>query len=581
MAKEEEKTGFWRKFLRLSSDGWLSRFESVDLLLEHLRGMTRSTVSRDRYCYNLWVVCVWVTLQVKRSPPEEKASQQTLNGGKSDEGLSSQKKRWMEIAESLSFDIINPEQLVSMARENPDQVARLIRMLALEYYESESLRYANHILALADTFFKVNKVDLTLECFSMRGRSRERKRQEYIPTLGEALKMADVAGSLRNRLIILFLTYTGSRNSTLRAQVYNEVYQDPLYQDYTIKKQLQRGESCLTIIVDKVMKKRVPGACKNNVSYYTFIPPTVTEYLRLYLRELEEKYGPLRDDQPIFHTENRRLPLAQRLMTPLSDRELQVIIKDAARKAGIKLWRFVYPHCLRKTFESFLRNQPDDVRLDDKEREFLFGHLLPGSQDVYFDKTKIEEMRSKYARMVFEPVISVEREERVIGEDELQSFLQQGWHFEATLSSGKVVVWRKSVVKQISEKGVKSQTQPVLEKLEQNQPSSSQDIVSNRIMQQSSNQAKNKGNIQKTSQSQKLDYIEAPKITEEKDVKTSISERASLDSFFKSQQEVLFNHEDDNKSKDSEQGETNAVSQGLNKKSVYKSKQRSILNYVQ
>jgi len=545
MKKMGYESGFWRKFLRLSSDGWSSDFESVDRLLEHLRCKTRSAVSRDGYCYNLWVICVWVTFHVKHLPSEEKVTQHME--GKPDRGSSNQRKRWMEIAESLNFDIINPDQLVSMAKENPDQIARLIRKLAIEYNESDSFRYANHILALADTFFKKNKVDLSFEYFSMRGCSRDRKRQEHVPTLAEALKMADVAGSLRNRLIILFMIYTGLRNSTLRALVYNEEYQNPHYLDQTIKKQLQRGEKCLVVIVDKVMKKRVPGACKNNISYYTFIPPKVTEYLILYLRELEEKYGPLRDDQPIFHTENRRLPLAQRLMTPISERELQVIVKDAARKAGIPEWKIVYPHCLRKTFDNyFLRDQPEDVRLDVKDREILMGHKLPGVQDEYY-WANIEELRQKYARMNFEPVMRVEKEERVITEDELQSFLQQGWHFEATLPSGKVVVWRKAVITRTST----GTPQPVLEKREN----------------QSSTPQPKQENTKKEEKPSKS--LESETETFKKEKESLTTDHSSLISYSSTQQKITPNNDD-------------ARTAGFNipaKKST-KHKQTSILHYT-
>jgi integrase len=462
----------WWGFFRLSLDGWSSDFESVDLLLERLRGSTKSEASRNQYCYNLFMVCLWLTRQLKISGGG--LSQQALTGCKLAKEYETFRNKWVELAKELNFDIINPDQLIVMVKEDPDKISRLIRKLALEHFEAGSFRYANNIIATMNTFFEVNKVKLEIKCFSVRGRGRLRKRQEYVPTLAEALKMADVAGSLRNRLMILMLIYSGLRNSTLRALVYNEKYPEPLYQEYTIKKQLERGLNCLALVVHPIMKERDANACKNNLVYYTFIPPVVIELLRLYLKELEEKYGSLKDYQPIFHTENRRLPLAQRLMTILSPRELQKIVKDAAKRAGIELWKFVTPHCLRKTFEGFLRDQPEDVRLDVKDREFLFGHELPGVQDTYYDKTKIEGMRQKYARMNFEPVMRVEKEERVITEDELQSFLQQGWHFEATLPSGKVVVWRKALITQTST----VTPQPILEKRE-NQSSTLQPMQEN------------------------------------------------------------------------------------------------------
>jgi integrase len=412
----------WWGFLRISDGGWSSECASVDLILRHLARKSRSVASRDMYCYTLWRVC------------SSKEVREKIGNG------------------------IGPDELISMARQNLEVVTRAIQDFADKYNDAGSVRYANSIIHLIKSFFKVNKVDLDLHGYFQPTRSR--RRPEYVPSLLEALKMADAAGSLRNRLIILSLIYTGLRNATLRALVYDESYSDPLLQEHTIKKELEREEQCLMIIVHEAMKRCVPNACKNRVFYYTFIPPKVTEHLRLYLQERKEKYGGIFDYEPIFITENRRISLSERRKTPISSRELEEIVKKAAKRAGIRNWKNVYPHCLRKTYESFLRNQPDDVRLDVKEREFLFGHTLPGSQDAYFDKTKIEEMRAKYAKMNFEPAI-VETEERVVSTDELQSFLEHGWRFVATLPDGKVVVSRK--VKRTLE------AQSITKKLEQNQ----------------------------------------------------------------------------------------------------------------
>jgi len=439
-----EKPAWW-EFLRIGSDGWSSGFPSVDRLLEHLKRKSRSLASRVAYCYQLWIACLWVTLKLKDPDFDLEKNVKNL------------KEKWLEVAEKFRRDLIDPDRLILMAKEKPEVVAGLIQKLADKYFDLGSIRYANYIIALAKTFFEVNKIELDLKGHTKHTRSG-RRRQEYIPSLSEALKMVDVAGSLRNRLINLVLTYTGLRNSTLRALVYNEAYPDPLLQEYTIKKQLDREEKYLTIVVDEVMKKRVPNACKNNIPYYTFIPPKVTECLQLYLREMERKYGALRDDQPIFHTENRKISLDERLRTCISARELQYIVKNAAKRAGIKNWKHVYPHCLRKTNDSFLRNQPDTVRLDIQDRQFVFGHTLPGSQDMYYDKTKIEETRAKYSKMVFEPVV-IETEERVVSDDELQTFLQQGWRFVAALQSGKVVVSRQVSVKQPDGNKAASSTQ--------------------------------------------------------------------------------------------------------------------------
>ena len=50
-----------------------------------------------------------------------------------------------------------------------------------------------------------------------------------------------------------------------------------------------------------------------------------------------------------------------------------------------------------KSFENAVRNGGLDV----KDQEYLMGHILPGSQAAYMDKTRIEEFRVKHERIKF------------------------------------------------------------------------------------------------------------------------------------------------------------------------------------
>ncbi|MHA1753993.1 MAG: hypothetical protein ACTSYR_00520, partial [Candidatus Odinarchaeia archaeon] len=76
---------------------------------------------------------------------------------------------------------------------------------------------------------------------------RYRKVPEYIPTKEEVYRMADAAGSLRNRAITLVLWSSGLRVSTLCALNYGDVAED-----------LKRGEPPIMIPVYPEMKDRVP-----------------------------------------------------------------------------------------------------------------------------------------------------------------------------------------------------------------------------------------------------------------------------------------------------------------------------------
>lgn len=118
----------------------------------------------------------------------------------------------------------------------------------------------------------------------------------------------------------------------------------------------------------------------------------------------EEEDFEIQDKELLFCSEHNRLPIRQRGSKPLTSRELQIIVKEAARKAGIKEWMNVVPHCLRKTFETVLRSHlTDGGRLEVKTQEYFMGHILAGSMDTYYDKTKIEELRKEYAKLLFKP----------------------------------------------------------------------------------------------------------------------------------------------------------------------------------
>jgi hypothetical protein len=74
------------------------------------------------------------------------------------------------------------------------------------------------------------------------------------------------------------------------------------------------------------------------------------------------------------------------------------------------------------------------------------GHKVgPGSQENYYDLSKVEEMRQKYARMIFFQPPAAERNkspQKIIPEGELEKYLAEGWLFVpgSRLSDGKVIV---------------------------------------------------------------------------------------------------------------------------------------------
>ncbi|MGA2664457.1 MAG: site-specific integrase [Nitrososphaerales archaeon] len=236
--------------------------------------------------------------------------------------------------------------------------------------------------------------------------ARYRKMLEYIPNSGEILSMADGAKSLRDRAMVLCMYTSGLRESTVKALRYKDVKHD-------------LSSETILVPVYPEMKRIHHKACKNNIPYYTFFDHLSSESLKAYLRSREAAFGPIEDEEILFAPDARASHVRHEKarFKPLAKMEVNRIVKNAARNAALKEWKNVHPHCLRKSFEEALRRRrPDGSMMNEKEVEFLFGHLLAGSQDPYFgsgvrvqgstisfDKTMAKKIREEYSTLQFFP----------------------------------------------------------------------------------------------------------------------------------------------------------------------------------
>ena len=295
--------------------------------------------------------------------------------------------------------------------------------------KGRSLLYIRNYVNVLRSFLKsnkykwLNKLDIDIP----RIPPRYRKRYEYIPTPEEALKMAECAKYLRDKLIILLAAFSGLRLSTILALRYKDV-----------RDELEKGVDNIKVEIYPEMKKVIPEACKGEIPYYTFTIKRATEYLRLYIEERKHIYGGIEDDEPIFTTTHNLIDKDKRRWKPLSKRVAEQIVKEAAEKAGLKQWMHVTPHSLRKTFQSFLRNQPEHTRLDIRDQEFLFGHILAGSMDNYYDKGKIEELRRKFSMM--DPDLRRVAKQKLVSPDEVGTYVEDGWIVKFVLPNGMIVI---------------------------------------------------------------------------------------------------------------------------------------------
>jgi len=442
----------WFGFLkvRIEGDGLVSDFASVQKLLDCLLyEYSGSEKSIGTYTHHLAMFCRWVKV-----PPNE----------------------------LLSRDRAELERLVN---DYLDDVCKQSKK------RGNSMRYVNLAKACLKTFFrgngfnKENNLELRLKRY--RQPPRTRNRTEYVPKIGEAYRMAERAKGRRNRAVLYTLNSTGLRNSGLRALIVGD-----------IRRELEEDRENLLIKVEPEWNKRLPGACKNGIRYYTFTSHQAKQAIREMLEERKEKFGAIADHEPLFLSKSSQF----KRKNPLSDRELQQIVKNAAKEANIEKWMHVTPHSLRKVFEGVLRSPlRNGGRMDGKDQEFLMGHILPGVQEHYYDWKDIDKLRSEFSQLMFEDkeppeledlkmyrkmakilginpsdikkeseqelgrVINLEeekkvleqqiqsslrhfkedfKEQKVVPKEELQAYLQNRWRFLGTIDPQHVVVEKVS-----------------------------------------------------------------------------------------------------------------------------------------
>lgn len=371
-------------------DAWESDVQSVQNLLDHLGRYTRSESSREKYLRNLLQFSRWAGL--------------------------------------------HPRDLVGLSKRRVEVV---IQSFADELATKDrSKAYVNSVIKRLRTFFRasgyIGSKELLVHSYFVP--TRYRKVPEYIPTKAEVFAMADAAGSRRDRAIILTLWSSGLRVSTFCSLNYGDLAEE-----------LEKDEPHIMIRVYPTMKERVPDACKGQIPYYTFVCPEAGEALRSNLKERREKYEKIDLDDPLFHSDWTLWAREIRSKRRLGRRAVGLIVKRAAKFAGIQQWKHVAPHCLRKAFETVLISPTIvDSRLDKATQEFFMGHILPGAQDVYYDKTKVDFHRREYAKLNFSmDRIPGKAVDKLVPLAELEKCLVEGWMFVAKIDDRKVIVRRK------------------------------------------------------------------------------------------------------------------------------------------
>ena len=273
--------------------------------------------------------------------------------------------------------LTDPDQLLKLSEL---QAKTLIKRVWQFYIQHGKQSYARIVSITMRGFFEAHDRDLHFKrSEKVRNPRLVKINIEHIPNKIEVYRMADVAGSLRNRAILLCLYQSGVRPGCLSNWNYGLV-NEQLYPE--IKTPVQ-----LKITPDLDNKLNLYG-----LPYYiTFLAEESATVLREHLDERKKRYGwtPKPSDR-IFVTAS-----SSSRGQPLDLSGIWSVIKFAAAQANLDP-KSVWPKVLRKSFRKTLNTTEN---LDEDTKEALMGHRLPGSRGNYFDYHDLDEVREKYLRV--------------------------------------------------------------------------------------------------------------------------------------------------------------------------------------
>jgi len=212
---------------------------------------------------------------------------------------------------------------------------------------------------------------------------RIRTRYESVPNKEDMYRMIDVAGSLRNRAMLLILFQSGIRvNALLNLQVGH--IRSQLYPEPHVPLKLK--------ITDEIDTK-LRGYQLDY--YYTFLQAEAAQALREYL-DFFHKDSP--DGTLLFQyykygsNQFSRQPGIGRL----HEKDVWDLVKRCARKTG-RDPKTIWTHTIRRSFRKVVRA----ADIDEDFKEALMGHLLRGSRENYFDRHDIEKLEQEYMKIDF------------------------------------------------------------------------------------------------------------------------------------------------------------------------------------
>jgi len=193
---------------------------------------------------------------------------------------------------------------------------------------------------------------------------------EHIPDKREVYQIVDMASSLRDKTILLFLFQSGVRVNVLEHITYGDVVD-------------QLDEDVIALKITRDLDYKLRG--RDVAYYYTFLNGEGAETLKRYCK-LHHKDSTT--DTPLFFTRRKKA---------ITQTWVWRIVKMCVERAGFDA-KTISTHTLRKAFRKVVRRAPID---DDDDKEQLMGHALKGSRQAYYDSHDVELIREAYLKCSF------------------------------------------------------------------------------------------------------------------------------------------------------------------------------------
>ena len=214
---------------------------------------------------------------------------------------------------------------------------------------------------------------------------RKKAAVEHVPDKQEMYRIIDATTCIRDKAMFLMLFQSGIRKNALVHLKFKHV-QKQLY---------GKGEPeiPLRLRITADLDTKLRGY---SMSFYeTFLQGEAVEALKAYCDTAHQDGDP---EKPLFMS---------KLGNPMSMCGIWQIFKRCAKRAGFDS-ETLWVHTVRKAFKRLVRF----AAIDEDFKEAIMGHVLPGSRENYFSRSRSDDLREQYMRVDFSRTVPATKTER-------------------------------------------------------------------------------------------------------------------------------------------------------------------------